>query len=81
MVRMAPLHWLELREGVSINFMDKPEPGLVPNQDLTGKELNEAIKFVDELIDLKVLRKSTDQDKVVNNSSLILVPKPGKSEE
>ena len=30
------LHWLELREGVSMRFMDIPKLGLVPNQDLKG---------------------------------------------
>ena len=50
-----PLHWLELREGVSMNFMEEPKPGLVDNQDLKGPELMEATNFVNELISLRVL--------------------------
>ena len=61
-----------------MNFMETPSPGLTPNQQLKGGALVTAIKFTDELINLKVLRKSTDQDKVVNNFPLFLVPKPGQ---
>ena len=61
-----------------MNFMDTPDPGLVPNQDLKGEELNEAIKFVDELIDLKVLQPPPALLKMLNNFPLFLVPKPGQ---
>ena len=40
-------HWTELRDGASTNFMSTPVPGLVPNQNLEGPALAEAIKFVD----------------------------------
>ena len=72
------IHWEELRNGASMNFMETPSPGLTPNQQLKGEALVTAIKFTDELINLKVLRKSTDKDKVVNNFPLFLVPKPGQ---
>ena len=75
------IHWEELRNGASMNFMETPSPGLTPNQQLKGEALVTAIKFTDELINLKVLRKSTDQDKVVNNFPLFLVPKPGQPGE
>ena len=74
-------HWEELRNGASMNFMETPSPGLIPNQELKGEALTTAIKFTDELIDLKVLRKSTAQDRVVNNFPLFLVPKPGQPGE
>ena len=72
------LHWLELREGVSMNFMDVPTPGLVPNQDLKPEELKEAINFVDELIELHVLLPPPPLLKILNNFPLFLVPKPGQ---
>ena len=73
-----PLHWLELREGVSMNFMEAPTPGLVPNQELKGVELKEAVNFVNELIELKVLRPPPSILQLLNNFPLFLVPKPGQ---
>ena len=73
-----PLHWMELREGVSMNFMENPQPGMVSNQDLKGEELKEAVKFVDELIALRVLQPPPTLLKILNNFPLFLVPKPGQ---
>ena len=61
-----------------MNFMDIPQPGIVPNQDLKGKELDEAINLVNELIDLNVLQPPPSLLKILNNFPLFLVPKPGQ---
>ena len=39
-----------------MNFMDTPVPGIVDNGELDKDALVAAILFVDELIELKVLR-------------------------
>ena len=53
-----------------MNFMDIPIPGLVPNQKLTGKALEAAISFTDELIDLGVLSLAEGHYEVANNFPL-----------
>ena len=74
-------HWTELRDGASMNFMTPPVPGLVPNQNLEGPALVEAIKFVDQLVSLGVLREAQPSDNIINNFPLFLVPKPGQPDE
>ena len=71
-------HWKELREGASMNFMDIPIPGLVPNQNLNGKALEAAISFTDELIDLGVLSLAEGHYEVVNNFPLFFIEKLGQ---
>ena len=71
-------HWKELREGASMNFMDIPIPGLVPNQKLTGKALEAAISFTDELIDLGVLSLAEGHYEVANNFPLFFIEKLGQ---
>ena len=73
-----PIHWNELRIGASMNFMTKPTPGIIPNQELEGAELKVAIEFVNELINLKVLIPPPTLCIVVNTFPLLLVPKPGQ---
>ena len=75
------VHWEELREGASMNFMEAPQPGLTQNQELKGEELATAIKFTEELADLNVLRKTASEEEVENNFPLFLVPKPGQPGE
>ena len=52
-----PLHWEELRSGGSMNFMEAPEPGLLPNSDMTEEQLAIAHLFVEELIALGVYER------------------------
>ena len=64
-----------------MNFMEPPPPGLTPNQELKGEALTTAIKFIEELTNLDVLRKGATHEKVDNNFPLFLVPKPGQPGE
>ena len=71
-------HWKELREGSSMNFMDTPVPVLTPNQELTGKPLEAAIAFTDELVELGVLSLAKGHHEVVNNFPLFFIEKLGQ---
>ena len=61
-----------------MNFMEPPEPGMTPNQNLKGPTLATAIQFMDELIHLVVIRR---EDAVVNNFPLFLTLKPAQEGE
>jgi hypothetical protein len=66
-------HWLELREGASMNFLEEPPPGLVENSVMTDEQLETATQFVDELIELGVLQEPPEP--LQNNFPLFLVEK------
>jgi hypothetical protein len=66
-------HWTELREGVSMNFLREPVPGIVENSAMTAEQLETATNFVDELIDLGVLQIPTEP--LQNSFPLFLVEK------
>lgn len=67
-------HWVELREGASMNFLHLPPAGLVENSDLQGEELAAAVEFVDELCELRVLVPPTRP--LRNNLPVFTVDKP-----
>ena len=69
-------HWNDLRLGVSMNFMAVPTPGISENQDMDGPTLEAAIKFVDELISLRVLCIPPPSTIILNTFPLFLVIKP-----
>jgi hypothetical protein len=68
-----PEHWIELRDGASMNFLQEPVPGLIDNSDMTAEQLATATTFVDELIALGVLQSTTEP--IENNFPLFLVTK------
>ena len=69
------IHWEELRNGASMNFMTDSPPGFVPNQSMDGSKLYTAVKFVDELIDIGVLRPKIPSKSIFNNFPLFLIEK------
>ncbi len=72
-------HWDALRNGISMNFMKPPKPGLIQNQKMNPEELKVATAFVEELRQLGVIERCADFDvELVNNFPLFLVPKPGQ---
>ena len=75
------IHWDELRDGASMNFMEPPPPGLAPNQELKGEALTTAVRFIEELAYLNVQRKAATHEKIFNNFPLFLVPKSGQPGE
>jgi hypothetical protein len=56
-----------------MNFLEEPPKGLVDNSSMMAEQLETAIKFVDELIKLGVLRRP--QEPLQNNFPLFLVEK------
>ena len=60
-----------------MNFMLEPTTGKKENSKMDREQLETAIKFVDELIDLGVLVDAEEED-VSNNFPLFLVPKSGQ---
>lgn len=68
------IHWPELRDGASMNFITAPTPGIVSNSPFTPMELETAKCFVDELISLKVLVPA--ETPLLNNLPVFLVDKP-----
>ena len=74
-----PRHWDGLRLGSSMNFMEVPEPGFVPNQEMDEHELHIADGFFEELISLGILKDAEEHGiSVTNNFPLFLVPKAGQ---
>jgi hypothetical protein len=71
-----PEHWLELREGSSMNFLAVPPPILVANANMTPEELACAVSFLDELISLGVLELAARE--LLNTCPLFIVAKPGQ---
>ena len=70
----SQIHWDKLRNGAYMNFMVEPKPGLVPNQQLKGPIITAAIKFVDGIISLEVLRQVSPDEVVLKKNPLFLDP-------
>ena len=51
-----PEHWEELRLGAQQNFLQAPEPQIRPNAPMDAEMTKAAVAFVDELMELKVMR-------------------------
>ena len=71
-------HWKMVREGCSMNFLTTPKAGLTPNAKLDPEQLEVAIAFVNELIELGVLEEAPDDDPLIATAPLFVVPKPGQ---
>ena len=73
-----PGHWIDLKEGSSMNFLKELIHHILPNSDMTPEQQIIAGDFVDELILLGVLLPETETDKVVTNAPLFCLPKAGQ---
>ena len=71
-----PLHWDSLRLESTMSFMDEPIPGRVQNSELEGPVLDAVVKFVDELISLRVLVPPLPSVTIINTFPMFLVIKP-----
>ena len=76
------LHWDVLQKGVSMNFMEEPLAELVKNQDMVKEKTTVAVEFVEELIQLQILKKASEHGVTLKNNFLMfLVPKPNQPGE
>ena len=73
-----PEHHADVRDGASMNFLRNPTAGLTPNSVMTPPQLKVAGEFVDELIELGVLRPPPSGRDTLLNAPLFVVPKPGQ---
>lgn len=73
-----PEHWEPLREGSPMNFLSPPPTCEHPNANMDEEQQQVAADFVDELIDLKVLRSIEEGREILLNAPLFVVPKEGQ---
>jgi len=71
-------HWVELRDGASMNFLEFPAPGLVDNPTCNPGETDAMVKFCDELISLGVLEEVPEGAALLNNCPMFTEDKPGQ---
>jgi hypothetical protein len=76
-----PEHWTPLREGSPMNFLVTPVPRLNPNAHMDQEQLDVAASFVDELLELSVLRDFAEGKEFLMNAPLFVVPKEGQEGE
>jgi hypothetical protein len=70
-------HWEAIRIGSSMNFLKEPEHRLSENAEYTPEMLQAAIEFINELIQLGSVERCPEDDPLVANAPLFVVPKPG----
>ena len=73
-----PEHWDQLREGCKQNFLIPPPEGLTPNATMDSAGLAAAAAFVDELLDLGVVRDIEEGMSILANAPLFVVEKEGQ---
>ena len=73
-----PAHWDELREGCNMGFLSEPQNTLHPNSEMDDNQRRVAGEFVDELVAVGAVRKTTPREKLWTNAPLFSVPKPGQ---
>jgi hypothetical protein len=76
-----PEHWAYLRFGVSMNFMETPDPILEENNNKTESKLTIAVAFVTELISLGILALVPQGVFLMNVCPLSLVAKPEQPDQ
>ena len=74
-------HWDELREGCDMGFLTPPERVLHPNSPMDEEQTQVAGQFVEELMDIGVLRPLLEGEEIWTNAPLFCVPKPGQEGE
>ncbi len=71
-------HWTALREGSRMNFMRPPDSVIHPNGAMDDEQLQVAAVFIDELIDLKIVRDQEEGRKVLATAPIFVVTKEGQ---
>ena len=73
-----PEHWESLRTGARQNFLASPESHIHPNAPMDADMTKAAADFVDELLDLGVVRDIDEGKVVLTTAPLFVVPKEGQ---
>ena len=73
-----PEHWTQLREGCKQNFLAPPLLGITPNSVMDSEGLAAAAAFVDELLELGVVRDIEEGMAILANAPLFCVEKDGQ---
>ena len=73
-----PEHWETLRVGCSMNFLKDPVAHLWDNSTTSPSQMEAGVAFVEELIALGVLELAPDDDPIMANAPLFVLPKPGQ---
>ena len=73
-----PEHWIPLKEGSRMNFLEEPPNVLHDNADMDEDQLQVACEFVDELVDLGVLVAPGPGVTVKATTPLFVIPKEGQ---
>lgn len=73
-----PEHWEDLRLGARQNFLHLPVGNVRPNAPMDSEMTIAAAEFVDELLELGVLRGIDEGNEVLANAPLFVVPKEGQ---
>lgn len=70
-----PEHWDALREGSRMNFLRPPDSVITPNSPMDDEQLQVAGAFVDELVDMKIIRPPPPGRPTLATTPLFLVIK------
>ena len=69
------MHWEKLKDGARQNFMVLPKPNIQPNAPMDNDMINTAVAFIDELIELGVVKTPEEGYKILCNAPIFAVPK------
>jgi hypothetical protein len=76
-----PEHWEALREGCHMNFLAEPMACIHDNTPMDPEQINVAAAFVDELLELKIVKLVGEGKEVLTTAPLFTVPKEGQEGE
>jgi hypothetical protein len=71
-------HWVPLREGSRMNFLQAPEPMIHDNAAMDIEQTQVAGEFVEELSDLGVVKTPSEGRSIITTSPLFVVPEEGQ---
>jgi hypothetical protein len=74
-------HWEPLKNGSRMNFLKQPEAKIHDNANMDDEQIQVAVGFVEELLDLGVIRTPLEGHEILTNAPLFVVPKEGQDGE
>jgi hypothetical protein len=74
-------HWEPLKNGSRMNFLKHPEAKIHDNAAMDNEQTQVAVGFVEELLDLGVIRTPLEGHEILTNAPLFVAPKEGQDGE